>query len=159
MFPALKIIAVDTHRSMLFGQPAGKRMLRGLGNSILPANVQHELIDEVHWVGALPAYATAHKLFRAHGLFMGPTSGAAALVADWFARANSEAMTLVIMPDEGHRYLETVYNTHWLSTLPGWPLATPSAPIYLDRIEPAAETAWTHFPWKRRTLATVVAQH
>jgi cysteine synthase A len=159
MFPGLRIIAVDTHRSILFGQPAGKRMLRGLGNSVLPANVRHEMIDEVHWVGALPAYATAQALFRDHGLFMGPTSGAAALVAGWFARTNPQAATMVIMPDEGHRYVETVYNDSWLSTLPGWPVAIPSAPTDLDRIRPAAETAWTRFSWNRRTLAAVLAQH
>jgi len=72
--------AVDTHRSMLFGQPVGKRMLRGLGTSVLPGNVRRELIDEIHWVGAHPAYQSAHALFRENGLFMGPTSGAAALV-------------------------------------------------------------------------------
>ena len=85
LFPDLKIFAVDTHRSILFGQPVGKRMLRGLGNSVLPANVRHELIDEIHWVGAYPAYMRAHRLLRLHGIFQGPTSGAAALVAQWVA--------------------------------------------------------------------------
>jgi cysteine synthase len=69
LFPDLKIFAVDTQRSILFGQPVGKRMLRGLGNSVLPANVRHELIDEIHWVGAYPAYMTAHRLLRLHGYF------------------------------------------------------------------------------------------
>jgi cysteine synthase A len=40
------------------------------------------MIDEIHWVGALPAYAMAHALFRHRGIFMGPTSGAATLVAE-----------------------------------------------------------------------------
>jgi cysteine synthase A len=158
LFPNLRIIAVDTHRSMLFGQPVGKRMLRGLGNSVLPANVRHEMVDEIHWVGALPAYATAHAMFRRHGLFMGPTSGAAALVASWFARRNPQTATLVIMPDEGHRYADTVYNGDWLANLQGWPVAIPSEPTHLDRIQAAAETAWTLFAWKRRTLAAVLEE-
>ncbi|MBZ9740636.1 cysteine synthase family protein [Mesorhizobium sp. CO1-1-4] len=156
LFPELRIVAVDTHRSILFGQPVGRRMLRGLGNSVLPENVRHDMIDEVHWVGALPAYAKAHELFRTHGVFMGPTSGAAALVADWFARNNPEAATIAIMPDEGHRHADTVYNGDWLATLDGWPLALPLEPTHIDQIRPAAETAWTRFSWNRRTLQSVL---
>jgi cysteine synthase len=158
LFPDLKIIAVDTHRSMLFGQPVGKRMLRGLGNSVLPANVMHEMIDEIHWVGALPAYAMAHALIHNHGLFMGPTSGAAALVAGWYSRQNPDATTIVIMPDEGHRYSDTVYSDDWLAALAGWPISIPAEPTHLDRILPAEETAWTQFPWSRRTLSAVLAE-
>lgn len=157
LFPDLKIVAVDTHRSILFGQPVGKRMLRGLGNSVLPANVRHDLIDEIHWVGAYPAYMTAHQLLRLHGLFQGPTSGAAGLVAQWVARICPDAQIAVIMPDEGHRHADTVYNDRWLATLPGWPCGQPSAPTTLSRIEPAAESEWTRFSWQRRSLDDVLA--
>ncbi|MER9061779.1 PLP-dependent cysteine synthase family protein [Mesorhizobium sp. M0698] len=158
LFPDLRMIAVDTHRSMLFGQPVGRRMLRGLGNSVLPDNVRHEMIDDIHWVGALPAYAMAHGLFRDHGLFMGPTSGAAALVGAWFAKQNPEASTVVIMPDEGHRHSDTVYNPDWLAGLKDWPISIPLEPTVLKRIHPAEETAWTRFPWDRRTLSAVLAE-
>ncbi|GLS18058.1 cystathionine beta-synthase [Labrys miyagiensis] len=156
LFPDLSILAVDTHRSVLFGHPAGKRMLRGLGNSILPENVLHQLIDEVHWVGALPAYAMAHALVREHALFVGPSSGAAALVASWYAKRNPDAKTLVIMADEGHRYQDTIHNNIWLASLPGWPCQIPSEPVRLDRIAPAEETAWTTYPWGRRALNEIV---
>ena len=158
LFPDLRIVAVDTQRSMLFGQPVGRRMLRGLGNSVLPANVQHKMIDEIHWVGALPAYAMAHSLVRDNGIFAGPTSGAAALVASWFARNNPKTTTLVIMPDEGHRYVDTVYNDEWLGTLCGWPCPIPSAPVQVERVLPGEETAWTTFAWNRRTLSAVLAE-
>jgi len=157
VFPWLKISAVDTHRSMLFGQPVGKRMLRGLGNSVLPGNVRHELIDEVHWVGAYPAYQSAHALFRENGLFMGPTSGAAALVAKWVAVNNPDAMVAVIMPDEGHRHADTVYNDDWVDTLPGWPGSKPVEPTVLSRPVAASESAWTRFNWARRSLDDVLA--
>jgi cysteine synthase A len=158
LFPDLRIIAVDTHRSVLFGQPVGRRMLRGLGNSVLPQNVKHDMIDEVHWVGALPAYAKSHDLFRRHGVFMGPTSGASALVADWYARHNPQASTVAIMPDDGQRHADTVYNEDWLSTLEGWPLALPSEPAHVDQIRPAAETEWTRFSWKRQSLQVVLKE-
>lgn len=157
LFPDLRIIAVDTHRSVLFGQAVGRRMLRGLGNSVMPQNVRHDMVDEIHWVGALPAYAKAHELVRDHGLFMGPTSGAVALVASWFARANPDASTIVIMPDEGHRYADTAYSMEWLAALPGWPATVPTEPKELIQILPAEETEWTSFAWNRRTLNDVLA--
>lgn len=158
IFPHLAILAVDTHRSVLFGQPAGKRMLRGLGNSVLPGNLRHELIDEVHWVGAYPAFDEAHRLLREHGIFQGPTSAAAALVGRWAASRYPEASVAVIMPDEGHRYAETVYDDKWLALLPGWPGKRSPEPRLLTSIEPASEADWTRFSWARRSLEAVLAQ-
>ncbi|MEO9338575.1 pyridoxal-phosphate dependent enzyme [Mesorhizobium sp. SB112] len=155
IFPELKVFAVDTHRSILFGQPVGKRMLRGLGNSVLPENVRHELIDEIHWVGAHPAYQSAHALYRENGLFMGPTSGAAALVAQWVAKKERSARVAVIMPDEGHRHSDTIYNDMWLANLSGWPSKIPVEPITLRHIAPADETEWTRFAWAQRRLEDV----
>lgn len=150
ILPELVVIAVDTHRSCLFGQPPGRRLLRGLGNSILPENLLHTLIDEVHWVGALPAFARTRHLYRDHALFMGPTSGAAALVADWYAQTHPDATTVVILPDEGHRYLHTVFNDDWLARLEGWPCEVPRQPVTLQQAEPYGEDRWTRMVWGRR---------
>ena len=151
-FPDLTIIAVDTHHSVLFGHKQGPRLLRGLGNSILPRNLQHEIIDEVHWVGALPAFAAARKLYRESALFMGPTSGAAALVAKWYARNNPGAVTTVILPDEGYRYQDTVFNDDLLASFEEWPIAETLDPVTLSKVEPAGETVWTRMAWGRRSL-------
>ncbi|WP_091840094.1 PLP-dependent cysteine synthase family protein [Bosea lupini] len=156
VFPHLVVIAVDTHRSALFGHPAGKRLLRGLGNSILPGNLRHDLIDEVHWVGAYPAYSEARRLLREHGVFQGPTSAAAALVARWAARSRPSARIAVIMPDEGHRYAGTVFDDAWLASLPGWPCSPPSEPRELTSVEPGSETDWTWLKWARRSLNQIV---
>jgi cysteine synthase A len=155
VFPHLVIIAVDTHRSILFGQPVGKRVLRGLGNSVLPGNLRHDLVDEIHWVGAYPAFGEARRLLREHGIFQGPTSAAAALVGRWAADSYPGARVAVIMPDEGHRYADTVYDDAWLASLPGWPRKPPSEPRLLRAVEPASEADWTWFPWARRSLDQV----
>lgn len=156
VFPQLIVIAVDTHRSILFGQPAGKRLLRGLGNSILPGNLRHDLVDEVHWVGAYPAFNEARRLLREHGIFQGPTSAAAALVGRWTAKARPGARVVIIMPDDGHRYVDTVFDDAWLASLPGWPCSPPSEPRELTTIEPASEADWTWLAWARRSLDQIV---
>jgi cysteine synthase len=156
VFPHLVVIAVDTHQSVLFGHAAGKRLLRGLGNSILPGNLRHELIDEVHWVGAYPAFSEARRLLREHGIFQGPTSAAAALVGRWTASTRPGARIAIIMPDEGHRYAETVFDDAWLAALPGWPWPPPSEPRELAIVEPGSEADWTWFKWARRSLDQVI---
>lgn len=148
--PGLEVVAVDTHRSVLFGHPPGPRMLRGLGNSILPANVIHKMVDQVHWVGAFPAYASAHSLLHQCGLFMGPTSGAVMLVATWIAQRQPGTRILAILPDDGHRYEDTIFNREWLARLPGWPIELPAAPQILKHPVAGDESEWTAIGWKRR---------
>lgn len=130
-------------------------MLRGLGNSVIPLNVRHSLVDEVHWVGAYVAFRFAHELLRRRGIFQGPTSGAAALVGQWIAAQNPSASVAIIMPDEGFRHADTVYNSDWLSALPGWENDVAREPETLAVIEPRAEWEWTRFVWGRAELADI----
>src|SRR5260370_10421991 len=117
-------VGVDTHGSSIFGRPDGPRLLRGLGNSLLPPNVRHEIFDEVHWCTAAEAYSVTRWAYRRRALFQGPTSGAALLAARWWARRNPDALCLAILPDAGNRYLDTVYNDSWIHDQ-GIPLAPP----------------------------------
>ena len=149
IFPEMEIIAVDTHHSVLFGHKPARRLLRGMGNSVLTPNLRHDLVDQVHWVGGLPAFESTHQLYREHGLFMGPTSGAAVRVGSWYAQNHPDAVTVAICADEGHRYLDTVYDENWLSGLAGWPHQGPDEPEALARIAPRGEGAWTRFAWNR----------
>ena len=147
----LQVIGIDTHGSVLFGQPDRPgRLLRGLGNSLMPRNVTHSIFDEVHWVSPSEAFKATHVLCQEHGLYMGPTSGAAWLVAEWWARQNPQARVVAILPDEGHRYQSTVYDTDWLREKGLSRAALPSSPVTVD--DPRfSETVWARYPWRRRT--------
>jgi cysteine synthase len=101
LFPDLHAIGVDTPNSVLFGQPSGKLNLSGLGGNILPGNVHHSQFDEVHWVTPAEAFHATHDLHREHGLFMGPTSGAAYRVAQWWSRAIPARQSLRCFPTRG----------------------------------------------------------
>lgn len=152
--PELNVIGVDTHRSVIFGQSdAGSgRKLRGLGNSLMPANVDHTAFDLVHWVGAAEAFRATRQLHRDHALFMGPTSGAAFLVADWWAREHPDSLTAVVLPDEGYRYQDTVYDDAWLEEQ-GLKLdVPPRQPVEWERPHDGTDP-WSFFRWGRRTYA------
>ncbi|MEJ5021155.1 PLP-dependent cysteine synthase family protein [Ochrobactrum vermis] len=154
IYPKMRAVAVDTNNSVLFGQQAGPRLLRGLGNSILPKNLDHELIDEVHWIGALQAFSKTRSLYRNKAIFVGPTSGASALVGSWLARQAPDKTIVSIMADEGYRYQSTVHSDDWLSSHSSeWPIVKKREPTRLQDISPAGEADWTCLDWARRRLA------
>jgi len=157
LFPEMLLVAADAHRSVLFGQSDGKRTLKGMGNSIVPPNVDvdHSAFDRVHWVGAAEAFRATRRLHRDHALFMGPTSGAAYLVADWFARENPDALVAVVLPDEGYRYQDTVYDDGWLAAHHAG-VTVPGEPVAVDHPH-AARPPWATFAWARRSAAEVAA--
>ena len=162
VIPEVKAVGVDTHNSRLFGQQDGPRLLRGLGNSLLPPNLDHTVFDEVHWITAELAFAATRALHRRHALYMGPTSGAAHLVAEHVARrANGGGgQVVVLLPDHGHRYADTVYNDAWLRAELGRPPISAEAsgtePEW-RRVPPRHGTGWQALDWSRRSLADVLA--
>ncbi|WP_369221110.1 hypothetical protein AB5J52_03730 [Streptomyces sp. R39] len=44
--PQTRASGVDSHRSLLSGQPDGPQQLRGIGNSLWPANLDYTVFDE-----------------------------------------------------------------------------------------------------------------
>ncbi|MEU6599886.1 pyridoxal-phosphate dependent enzyme [Streptomyces flaveolus] len=154
--PRMKLIGVDTPGSVLFGAPAGSRQLRGLGNGLVPPVLEHTLFDEVHWLDASVAFRATRRLHAEHCLYMGPTSGAAHHVAEWYARRNPDLRVVALFPDEGHRYTNTVHNDVWLRRNGHLTAPWPDGPRTLDH---PAEVAgdWSRFAWNRRTREDVVA--
>lgn len=155
VFPQLQVVGVDTHGSVLFGQPDSKRILRGLGNSLMPANLDHTVFDEVHWVSAAEAFHATRILHRDKALFMGGTSGAAYMVASWWARHHPDAKVVVVLPDEGYRYQSTIYDEQWLRRngllLSGLP-PEPNLVAHPRR----AERCWSRFGWNRRSYERIL---
>ncbi|MEV7753208.1 PLP-dependent cysteine synthase family protein [Streptomyces griseofuscus] len=110
-FPDLRIVGVDTTGSTIFGQPAGPRLMRGLGSSIHPRNVAYGLFDEVHWVAAPESVWAARRLARHHYATGGWSVGAVALVARWLARTTPpEHRIATVFPDGPERYVGTVFD-------------------------------------------------
>ncbi|GAA3550628.1 PLP-dependent cysteine synthase family protein [Amycolatopsis ultiminotia] len=110
-FPQLKVVGVDTVGSTIFGQPAAPRLMRGLGSSIYPRNVDYAGFDEVHWVSPAEAAWTCRRLAASHHATGGWSVGAVAHVAGWLARTEpADARIAAVFPDGPHRYFDTVYN-------------------------------------------------
>lgn len=130
--PALHVVGVDCVGSALFGQPdVPQRLQSGLGNSLLPKNLDRTLIDEVHWLNDHEAFAATWDLAREQQIFGGNTSGSVYRVLTGLAdRAEPGTRIVGILPDRGDRYADTVYDdAHWdANRLREVPTATAPAP-------------------------------
>jgi cysteine synthase len=151
----VRLLGVDSHASVIFGRPDGPRLLRGLGSSIRPLNVMYDAYDEVHWVTPGEAFHATRELYRTHGLFMGPTSGAAYLVGKWWAQANRESKVVIILPDEGYRYQNTVYDNDWLQANRVLLDKPTYRPTTVNHPSDAGDS-WSRIEWSRRTLESVL---
>ncbi|MFJ7590610.1 pyridoxal-phosphate dependent enzyme [Streptomyces sp. NPDC097617] len=134
--PALHVVGVDCVGSALFGQPdVPQRLQSGLGNSLLPKNLDRTLVDEVHWLNDHEAFAATWDLAREQQIFGGNTSGSVYRVLTGLAeRAEPGTRIVGILPDRGDRYADTVYNDeHWdANRLREVPTATAPAPLGAD---------------------------
>lgn len=111
VYPKCKIVAVDAIGSVIFGQEHNpNRLQSGLGNGVNPLNVDHDLIDEVHWLSDSEAYSATLDLANTEQIFAGNSSGSVYWVSRWIANHNEGKNVFCIFPDRGDRYFDTVYN-------------------------------------------------
>ena len=108
-----------------------------------------------YWVSDREGFAATRALHRRHALFMGPTSGAAWMVAEWKARQEPGARVVVLLPDEGHRYQDTVYDDAWLRSEGLQLHRLPGGPVEVDRPTDGGPE-WSWLRWNRRPYQAVV---
>lgn len=152
--PGLKSVAVDHPTSVLFGRPDGLRLVRGLGNSILPENLDHSCFDEVHWLDSGETFLASRELHERYGIFMGATTGAAYRVAEHYVRHNPEDVTVFLGPDEGYRYEGSAYNPDWLKHQGVWLETSTNEPTNVT-CPAAGDSPWFTVNWQRRSLPAV----
>ncbi|MFC9501908.1 PLP-dependent cysteine synthase family protein [Streptomyces sp. NPDC056982] len=143
-FPDLALVGVDSTGSTIFGQPAGQRLMRGLGSSIHPGNIAYHAFTEVHWVAPAEAVWACRALARRHYACGGWSVGAVALVAGWAAGTWPAGTRIAaIFPDGPHRYLDTIYNDDWCHTHHLLDAPEPTAPEEIKESGERVVTCWT----------------
>jgi cysteine synthase len=142
--PEMQLIGVDTIGSTIFGQPASSRLMRGLGSSIYPGNVDYAAFNEVHWVAPAEAVWACRTLASTHYASGGWSVGAVALVAGWAARNHPRDTTIAaIFPDGPQRYFDTIYNDDYCYEHELLGHQPPSAPAVIDHPSEKVVQSWT----------------
>ena len=91
-------------------------LTEGIGEDILPENVDFSLINEFIKVTDKDAAIMTRRLAREEGLFVGWSCGAAAFGALKWARKHlkKDDVMVILLPDHGTRYLGKIYNDSWM---------------------------------------------
>ena len=119
-YPRVRVIAVDSEGSVIFGGAPRKRHIPGLGSSIVPPLLQQARIDDVVLIPERETADACRELLAEHGLFAGGSSGSAfAAIKRYAARMtwSRRPTVLFLCADRGTPYLDTVFNPAWTTRL------------------------------------------
>lgn len=124
--PNIKVWGIDTYGSVYkkyhetgeFDQnEIYPYLTEGIGEDILPANVDFSVIDGFTKVTDKEAAIYTRKLAREEGMFLGYSAGAAGKgllqLKEHFSKND---VVVVLFHDHGSRYVNKIYNDEWMKT-------------------------------------------
>ena len=94
--------------AILAGGTIGTHLQMGIGDGLIPENLNMEIYDDVFIVSDEVAIQTAKDLARREGLLCGISSGTNVAAAISMAKKLGRGKTVVtLLPDTGERYFST----------------------------------------------------
>jgi cysteine synthase A len=110
-----RVVAVDALGSLIFSDQKGPRFLPGMGAGLRPPLCDLEFIDDCVHVSDLECIAGCRRLVRREGILAGASSGGlVTAVSKIRDKIPAGSTCVVILPDRGERYLDTVYSDKWV---------------------------------------------
>jgi N-(2-amino-2-carboxyethyl)-L-glutamate synthase len=110
-----RIVAVDAVGSLIFSDQRASRLLPGLGAGVRPPLCDPSLVDEVVRVTDLDCVAGCRRLAAREAILAGGSSGGLVAALERVReRIPPGAHCVLILPDRGERYLDTVYSDAWV---------------------------------------------
>ena len=122
--PQIKVWGIDTygsvfkkyHETGIFDEnEIYPYVTEGIGEDILPANVDFSLIDHFEKVTDKEAALFTRRLAKEEGIFAGNSCGAAIKgVIQLKDNFNKDDVIVVLLHDSGTRYIGKIYNDEWM---------------------------------------------
>ncbi len=108
--PGINIWAVEpSNAAILSGGSVGTHLQMGIGDGLIPENLNTNIYDNICVISDSEAIETARRLASEEGIMCGISSGSNVAAAIRLARRLGKGKTVVtVLPDTGERYFSTV---------------------------------------------------
>jgi cystathionine beta-synthase len=124
MNPKIQVVGVDPVGSILhdyfYSGEMGEAQTyktEGIGEDFIPSNYDFDVIDDIARVSDKEAMLMTRRIVREEGIFAGNSCGAAVAGALKYASERDlgpEKLVVVLLPDNGSRYLSKVFDDNWM---------------------------------------------
>ncbi len=113
--PGTKVIAVDPEGSITFGSKPAQRLIPGLGASRIPEIASRDNVADVLTVAEEDTIRMCRSILVDYSLFVGPSTATVLHgVKSYREKLTAGATLVVVSPDLGDKYIDTVYNPEWV---------------------------------------------
>jgi N-(2-amino-2-carboxyethyl)-L-glutamate synthase len=110
-----KVFAVDAVGSVIFGGPKAKRLIPGHGAAMRPHLYRADMAADCIHVTDLDCVAGCRRLMRHEAILAGGSSGGVLMAVErMLPQIPEDAVCVMIFPDRGERYLDTIYSDEWV---------------------------------------------
>lgn len=110
----VKVVAVDSLGSVLFGGSAGPRKIPGLGAGKLPKLAAGQSFDAVVRVSDLDCVVGCRRMAYREAMLVGGSAGGVLETVRRMQEKLAGKRCVAVLHDSGTRYLETVFNDDWV---------------------------------------------
>jgi cysteine synthase A len=109
-YPKMRVVAVDSIGSIIFGGPPTTRRFPGIGSSRRPGLLNFAEIDRVVHVSEEEMVKGCRDLLREEAILAGASSGSViAGIRRLLPVLPTPVRVMTLLPDRGERYLDSVY--------------------------------------------------
>ena len=110
-----RVIAVDAVGSQIFSNHKHNRLIPGLGSAICPTLTPTGDVYKVLHVNDIDCVVGCRRLARTEAILAGGSSGGVISAVERMSNEIPEnSNVVVVLPDRGERYLDTIYSDHWV---------------------------------------------
>lgn len=119
-------------------------IIAGIGSAIDFRNIKYNNYDSINWLSFDICLGGTIELMKKYAIFSGLSSGGSYCVGKRESRLSPDIPCLIIAPDTGHRYVETVYSRHEEAK---------NIDLYEPKIISASSELslpWSRYQWNRK---------
>ena len=110
-----KVVAVDALGSVIFDTSHGKRLIPGHGSGRQSELLDRSCIDRVFHMSDQECVIGCRRLLHRESILAGGSTGAVVMAAEKLqGLIPDNSHCVMIFPDNGDRYLDTIYNDAWV---------------------------------------------